>query len=165
MRSDDVFAAGAAEGMVKVAVRADVGEVVYEAISGHLRPGLSPSPGDDLDMLMPEKGQLEALLLFLEDRFDIRFGDQVMTRLFADGTVDDLVNEIAGRLEKTAGYSHQGYMMRREHHKQRARAYRMANAMSLRKKAKAYRRKVSKGMIRPRRRVGSAAGGYQFLAR
>jgi hypothetical protein len=165
MRNES-FASGVSDGMVKVAVRADVSEVVYEAITGQLRPGLSPSPGDDLDMLMPEDGQLEKLLLFLEDRFDVSFGDKVMTRLFADGTVDDLVSAIVTALpEKNAAYSHQHYMLRREHHKQRSRGYRMANAVQLRRKAKAYRRKVARGTVRPRRRVGSAGSGYKFMMR
>ena len=66
---------------------------------------------------------------------------------------------------KTAAYNHRSYMMHRERHKARARAYRMANAVQLRKRAKAYRRKVDRGMIRPRKRIGSAAGGYQFVMR
>lgn len=164
MRSD-AFVAGAAAGMTKVAVRADVGEVVYEAISGQLEPGMSASPDDDLDTLMPETGQLEKLLLFLEDRFDIRFGDREMTRLFATGTVDDLVESVSHKISKTAGYSHQSYMLHRERHKARARSYRLANAVRLRKKAKIYRRKVERGVIRPRRRVGSASSGYQFVMR
>jgi hypothetical protein len=165
MRSD-VFDNGVCDGMVKVAVRADVGEVVYDAIAGQLRPGLSPSPGDDLDTLMPEDGQLEKLLLFLEDRFDVVLGDSVMYRLFCHGTVDDLVDAIVAALPgKTAVYSHQRYMLKREHHKQRSRTYRMKNAVQLRRRARVYRHKVARRVIRPRKRIGSASGGYQFVMR
>lgn len=165
MRSE-LFALGTAAGMVKVAVRADVGEIVYEAIGAFQRPGLTASPGDDLDMLMPKDGQLEELLLFLEDKFDVALGDKVMYRLFADGTVDDLVDAVVAALPaKSAAYSHQRYMIKREHHKQRSRAYRMKNAVQLRRRARVYRSKVSRRLIRPRKRTGSAAGGYQFMMR
>lgn len=165
MKSSQAFTAGTVDGMAKVAIRADVGEVVYEAISGQLEPGMNVSPDDDLDTLMPETGQLEKLLLFIEDRFDIRFGDQEMTRLFAVGSVSDLVDAVSQKISKTAAYNHQLYMRHRERHKARARAYRLANAVRLRKKAKIYRRKVERGLIRPRRRIGSSSSGYQFVMR
>jgi hypothetical protein len=165
MRSE-AFTAGAQSAMTKTAVAADVGEIVYDAISGQLEPGLEASADDELDELMPNPGQLEKLLLFIEDRFDFRFGDREMARLFAVGTVDDLVKSVTNAVTaKTAAYSHRSYMMHRERHKARSRAYRMTHAVQLRKRAKAYRRKVERGMIRPRKRIGSAAGGYQFVMR
>lgn len=160
MRSD-VFDAALVAGMVKVAVRADVGEVVYGALGDS-----DVSDHDDLDTLVPEDGELEKLILFLEDRFDVRLGDKVMYRLFADGTVGELIDALVAALPgKTAAYSHHRYMLKREQHKARARSYRMTNAVALRRRAKVYRRKVARGLVRPRRRVGSAGSGYQFLVR
>lgn len=145
--------------MVKVAVRADVYEFVTEAlgdVSGH----------DDLETLMPGDRELERALLFVEDRFGIRLGDDVMYRLFCHGTVDDLVDAVIAALpSKTGAYSHRSYMLNREHHKARSRSYRLAHAVQLRRRAKIYRRKVARGTVRPRRRVGSAGAGYQFLMR
>jgi len=168
MRSESLaMSAGVVAGMSKVAVSSDVGEVVYGALSANLEPGIEPGPDDDLETLLPGPGELERALIFIEDRFDIRFGDKVMMRLMATGTVSDLVSEVSRALMpgKTAAYDRRAYMAKREQHKARARSYRMANAARLRRQARVYRKKISRGQIRPKRRVGSAGSGFIFVQR
>jgi hypothetical protein len=102
----------------------------------------------------------------VEESFDVDFTDAEAFDLFAFGTVGDLIEAVTKHLmSKTAGYDRAYYIQNRERLKTKSRTYRMRNLHSVRRKAKAYRRKVKRRMIRPRKRVGSAGSGYHFIAR
>jgi len=141
-----------------------VSDVVDASIAGYHDGDLSED--DDLEDLLPGKGQLESVVATVEDNFDVILPADVVFGLFAEGTVGDLKMAVVRALimQKTAA-DHAYYMRNRTKIKQRQRQYRMRNLHRLRRKAKIYRRRVARRQIRPRRRMGSAAGGYTFIQR
>lgn len=152
--------------MVKVAVRADVEEQVLTALAALLPRGVDPGHDDDLDDLLPDVGDLEALILAVEESFDVDFTDAETFDLFATGTVGDLIEAVTKHLmSKTAGYDRSYYVQNREKMKVKSRTYRARNLYSVRRKAKIYRRRVKRRAIRPRKRVGNTGSGFHFIAR
>jgi len=156
---------GVRDALTKVAVTADIEELVY----GVLRQYGARGPDDELDDLVPAKGALEAVIADMEAMLDVNLSDKVLFDLFVDGTVNDLVRALSSAvLTKTAAvsnYDRQAYMRNRHKHIMRSRMYRMRNMVVIRRKARAYRRKVKRRIIRPRKRMGTAAGGYTFVTR
>lgn len=162
------FTAGAHATLTKTAaLDGTVHELVSTALGTRLPEGQAPAQSDELDELLPDEGSLETLVAGLEDNLDVSLDDGVVFDLFADGTVGDLESAlVSGLVEKTAASdSHAYYMRNRNKRRQQARAYRMRNMHKLRRRAKIYRRQVSRGARRKRQRVGTAAGGYSFVAR
>ena len=120
---------------------------------------------DELEDLLPEDGELETLISDIEEEFDIHLPSDVVFRLFADGTVADLEKAVVRLLVMNKTANHAYYMQRRAQMQQRSRQYRMRNLHQIRRKSRIYRKKVARRQVRPRRRVGTAGGGYSFLPR
>lgn len=142
-----------------------VHEVVTSALRAHLPAGVDPGNEDELEELLPEDGDLEAVFKALEDNFDVELDNETVFRLFAEGTVKDLKKAIVDALSMKKTADHAYYMQHRAQIQQRNRQYRMRNMHQIRRKARIYRKKVMRRQIRPRRRVGSRGGGYTFIPR
>lgn len=153
---------GVRDALTKVAVVADVEELVYGALAQYG----ARDPQDELEDLLPGRGALEAVVADLETMLGVHLADETLFTLFVDGTVDDLVRALTSALlTKTAAYDRQAYIQKRQFHINRSRMYRLQNMTVIRRKARAYRRKVKRRIIRPRKRMGTAAGGYTFVPR
>lgn len=161
----DAFELGARLGLIKIAVAADVEEVALDALRAYMEPGTEPAVTDVLDDLAPEDGQLERTIMFLEDRFDVELADDKLAHLFSDGTVGDLVTSFSDQILSKHAYDRSYYRKNRQKIIQRQRQYRMRNMQQLRRKARIYRRRVKRRAHRPRKRVGTRGGGYQFIPR
>lgn len=162
-----MFEVGLRTTLAKVAsLDGTVHEVVDTVLKAHLPAGKEPGPGDELEDLLPEDGDLEAVVFTLEENFDVVLPTDDVFALFAEGTVADLEQALVKRLAtKTASYSHSYYMRNRARERQRSRQYRMRNLHQVRRKSRIYRAQVSRGARRPRQRVGSAGGGYMYIQR
>lgn len=166
------FDTGVEEALRKLAaLDTTVHEVVTTIIKANLPKGHAPSLDDELETLLPEDGELESVVSTVEDNFDITLDSDLIFALFAGGTVQDLEEAVIDALkEKTpsktaASDSHAYYMRNRARRKQQARQYRMRNLHKIRRRSRIYRRQVARGARRPRRRMGSAAGGFTFVPR
>jgi len=140
--------------------------VVSNVISAHLPKGREPSPGDELEDLLPDDGQLESVIQVLEENFSTKIPDKTIFALMAEGTVAHLEKAFVKNiieLNKVANHSY--YMQNRAQILQRNRQYRMKNLAQIRRRARIYRAKVSRRQIRPRKRIGTRGGGYRFVAR
>jgi hypothetical protein len=142
-----------------------VNKIVDTVIKSHLPKGIDPSPGDELEDLLPDDGDLEALIMTVEENFDVHLPTDTVFRLFAHGTVADLKKAIVDKLVMSKTADHRYYLQNRTQILQRNRQYRARNLHQIRRKARIYRKKVKRRQIRPRRRVGTRGGGYMFLAR
>jgi hypothetical protein len=166
-----MFELGVMDAMRKVAsLDQTVDEVVNTAIRAHLPEGKGPDDNDDLETLLPEDGDLEALIQVVEENFDITLPTDTVFALFAEGTVKNLKKAVVKQLvkksgEKTAAYSHQYYMRNRARERQRSRQYRMRNLHQIRRRSRIYRAQVKRRQRRPRQRVGAPGAGYRFVAR
>jgi hypothetical protein len=155
-------------GFKYAALDTTVHEVVSSALRAHLPSGVEPSADKELERLLPEDGELEAVVSALENNFGVELDGDTVFRLFAKGTVGDLKNALVDELamKKTADQqSHRYYMKNRAQNLQRARMYRMRNLSRIRRRSRIYRKKVKRRQIRPRRRVGTRGGGYTFIPR
>lgn len=138
--------------------------IVHGIVSKVLRAkGAEPGPEDELEDLLPEDGDLEAVVATLEENFGVHLPEETTFALFAQGRVKHLEKAILQQLvlEKTA--DHRYYMQHRAQIQQKNRQYRMRNLHMIRRRARIYRRKVKRHQVRPRRRVGTRAGGYTFI--
>lgn len=166
-----MFGVGAVDAIFKIAsLDQTVHEVVSTTIRAHLPKGKDVGQDDELETLLPEDGDLEAVVQTVEENFGVTLPTDTVFALFAEGTVKNLEKAVIKQLvaksgEKTAAYSHQAYMQNRARHQQRARQYRMRNLHQIRRKSRIYRAQVKRGSRRQRRRVGSAGGGYSFVMR
>jgi len=153
----EMFKLGAMDSMVH--------KVVSTVIRGHLDKGLEPAPEDELETLLPDDGELEAVIATLEENFDIKLPSDTVFALFAEGRVKHLERAIVKQLvmEKTA--DHRYYMQHRAQIRQRNRQYRMRNLHQVRRRARIYRLRVKRRQVRPRKRVGTRGGGYTFIPR
>jgi hypothetical protein len=78
-------------------------------------------------------------------------------------------------MQKTAGLgvtnpferqkTHKRYMANRFSHIQQSRLYRSTHRAQIARKKTKYHRMVAMKVKRPRKRIGSAGGGYSFMAR
>lgn len=166
-----MFELGVMDAMRKIAsLDQTVHEVVSTALKAHLSEGKAPGPDDELEDLLPEDGDLEAVITTIEENFDITLPTDTVFALFAEGTVKNLEKAVIKQLvkksgEKTASYSHQYYMRNRAQERQRSRQYRMRNLHQIRRKSRIYRAQVKRRQRRPRQRVGAPGAGYRFIAR
>jgi len=142
-----------------------VHEVVSSVLRAHLPRGVEPGDDKELERLVPEDGELEAVVKTLEDNFGVELDGDVIFSLFAEGTVGDLKKAIVDKLSMKKTADHRYYMQHRAQIQQRNRQYRMRNLHQIRRHARIYRRKVKRRQVRPRRRVGSRGGGYTFIPR
>lgn len=129
-----------------------------------------------LEDVLPDEGDLEVWLQEQEQRFNVKLTDPELMGCFTSWTAKQLaaavtkhamarVKTAAANEQQARQKAHQRYVANRGMHVQRARAYRMLHMHAIRRKSKAYRRKVKRKMHRPQKRVGTAAGGYSFIPR
>lgn len=127
----------------------------------------------ELEDALPEDGALELLVANQEQNFGVKLDDAVIARLFAHGTLGDLAREISRLATQKVASSdpqarqraHQRYLVKRPQMLAASKAYRMAHMQMIRRKSRAYRRKVKRGIHRPKKRVGTAASGFMFIPR
>ena len=142
-----------------------VDTIVDTTLRAHLPRGVDPSPGDELEDLLPEDGDLEAVVMTVEENFDVHLPTDVVFKLFSQGTVADLKKAIVGKLVMKKTADHRYYLQHRTQIMQRNRQYRARNLHRIRRRSRIYRLKVKRRQVRPRRRVGTRGGGYMFLPR
>ena len=161
-----MFVVGVESGLTKVAIKGDVEELVSGLIKKHLPEGHEAAPDDDLETVLAEDGQMEAIISTLEDALDVELSSDTIFALFAEGTVKDLVDALSSEvMKKTADYNRKYYIKNRQQIRQRNMQYRARNIQQIRRKSRIYRKKVKRRAIRPRKRIGSKGGGYTFIAR
>jgi len=147
---------------------------VYDHVVDSLRAASGdPSVGDNtvLEEALPEEGHLEAYLTEIEGDLKTSLSDGQLKAIF-DGRwrVRDLVRALSSQVKVAASdherrMAHQRYMANRGMIQSRAKAYRMTHMNQLRRKSRVYRKKVKRKIIRPKKRIGSSAGGYSFIVR
>lgn len=143
-----------------------VGKVVDTTIRSQLPKGVDPSPGDELEDLLPEDGDLEAVIMTVEENFDVKLPSDTVFKLFSEGTVADLKKAIVDQIvEMKKVADHRYYLQHRTQIQQRQRQYRARNLHRIRRRARIYRLRVKRRQIRPRKRMGSRGGGYIFVPR
>jgi len=125
-----------------------------------------------LDDVLPDDMVLEKFVHAQEQKYGTQLSDRELVGAFSTWTVRALAACLTGHLmAKVASdqgarqKAHQRYMAMRGLHLQRSKSYRLMHMHQIRRKAKAYRRKVKRKIVRPQRRVGTAAGGFSFVAR
>lgn len=160
-----MFKIGCQLGMEKVAVKADVEELVMSTLQQLMPKRRDVSPDDELETLFKEDGKIESVIATLEDELGVKLEPDTAFGLFAEGTVKDLIHALASEVLEKKAYDRGYYMRNRQQIQMRNRQYRARNLMQIRRKARIYRRKVKRRAVRPRKRVGSAAGGYRFVHR
>lgn len=148
---------------------------VYDHIVDSLREASGdPSVGDStvLEDALPGDGHLEAYLTEVESDLKTHLSDEQLKAIFAGHwRVRDLVRALSSQVKVAASndqsrrMAHQRYMSNKGMHQSRAKAYRMTHMSQLRRKSRAYRKKIKRNIIRPKKRVGSSAGGYSFIVR
>jgi hypothetical protein len=131
------------------------------------------------DMNLDRLGEREVQFVSdCEDVFGVKLSDSQLSNLFSHGTFDALAAALTSCILhcKTAGTAsksdaqarqrrHQMYMMQRSQHLTRSKIYRMQHMQQIRRKSRAYRVKVKRKIVRPKKRVGTASGGYSFVQR
>lgn len=130
----------------------------------------SVSEEDLLDKALGGHGEAEHLVLSQEQNFNVKLSDAELTALFVGGTIGDLARLISSKLlerEKTASdvksQKHKWYMRNAPTLRAESKVYRMAHLMEIRRKARKYRMKVKRRLVRPRKRVGTAMSGFSFV--
>lgn len=169
----DVATAAFAAGMIKAAAGVAI-DGVLDTVMGELRAAAGDTITADvvLDDALPDGKTLEAVVTSCEHDCGVVLTDAELARLFAGGTARDLARMLSSHaLKKTAEFAdpqarqrrHQQYLMRRPQLLAKSKAYRMAHMNQIRRRSRAYRRKVKRKIVRPKKRVGTAAGGYSFI--
>lgn len=173
--ADPARALGFAAGLTKAAAQARALDGVRDQVLADARElsgDATLTSEHELEDALPEDGALELLVANQEQNFGVKIADDVIARLFAQGTLGDLARELS-RLatQKVASdaqarqRAHQRYLMSRPQALASAKAYRMAHMQQIRRKSRAYRKKVKRGIHRPKKRVGTAASGFMFIPR
>lgn len=119
-------------------------EPVMEKAAGYC----SSSPVESFDWVSEDDAVLA--MQAIEDEFNIEIPDELLDEVFSDEI------KVAEFIEKIAKLSTQ-----RE--KSQAKQYRVRNKAKIQMAAKKRARRIKSGVQRPRKRVGSASGGYTFM--
>ncbi len=177
-------ALGFAAGLTKAAAAVRTGTVVVDGIRDQVLADLREISGDAtvtaqsrLDDVLPKGTMLEALIASQEHNFNVHLSDAVLARLFASGTAEDLARALSAASMaavpvKTASaspqqrqHAHQRYLQRRPMMLAASKAYRMQHMSQIRRRARSYRRSVKRKIHRPKKRIGTAGGGFSFIPR
>jgi len=92
----------------------------------------------------------------IEEESEIDFSNEALDAAFGGELKVAHLLSLLGQMEKNARISTQS-------ERTKARMYRMQNKAEISRKAKIRRRKTRSGVHRKKKRIGTAAGGYQFI--
>lgn len=166
------FDLGVRDMLEKLAVKAEVNDELIDAAQAQM---VEASP-EQVIATLPKP---EAFMRHVEDSYG-KLPKKVLERALKSMTIDQLAKHLAKMVlnsttSKVAAMGmsnpferqkrHKAYMTNRFRHIQRSRMYRMGHKAQIARKKKKYRRQVAMKARRPKKRMGSAGGGYFFMAR